>query len=861
MRPFIKKTPLTILIFGLSVSSLHAELYFPPEMVATDVGAIADLSQFRADGTQLPGVYGVDIYLNQMFVSRQSVRFDAVKLNERSSALRDNTGLVPCLNRETLSYIGVKTELFPSLMTLDESMCVNPAEYVTGSFSIFDFQKMRLDLSVPQLVTRNKARGETDPTLWDNGINAALLNYNFSGADRSSAYGNNTSYYLNLTSGLNLGAWRLRDDRTWNYYDSRYGNQQQWQRIRTYAERPVIPLKSNLVLGESTTESRVFDSLGFRGIQLSSDDNMLPDTLRGFAPVVRGVADSNAEVSIRQNGYIIYRTTVAPGAFEITDISSVYSSGDLEVSVREANGSVQVFTVPYTSLPTLLREGRIKYSITAGRYRGSSDRYDDPSFAQGTLIWGLPHSVTLYGGMQFSSDYLSVQSGAGIDMGNLGAVSADITQANSTLADGSEYQGQSLRFLYALGFNPTGTTFRLTGYRYSTRGYHSLDETALKNMSGRLYDHTGFDDDGNQAVDTRSDYYNLYNSKRARFEANISQSLGENFGSLWLTGMRQTYWNSSTSNDSLRVGYNNAIGPVNYSLNYGYSRNKNDNAPSYTDRSINLSLSVPFDRLLGKQSANPVYVVFNGSRDSNNNVNQQVGLSGTLLEDRSLNWNVSQGYNQERGAGGNASLSYRGTYGKLNTGYSYSKDWQQLSYGVSGGVLLHSDGLTVGQPLGETSVLVATPGVPDVGLRHEPGVSTDWRGYAIKPYASAYRENRVQVDTRSLDDYTDVDNSVTRVIPTKGAVVRADFKARRGYRMLMTLTHNGRPLPFGTVVSIGDTSSIVADGGQVYLSGMEDKGKIVARWGEGSGQQCRADYQLAQTEMTTPVIRMNAVCL
>ncbi|MFP1497178.1 fimbria/pilus outer membrane usher protein [Escherichia coli] len=31
--------------------------------------------------------------------------------------------------------------------------------------------------------------------------------------------------------------------------------------------------------------------------------------------IVRGIAKSNAEVSIEQNGYVIYRTYVQPGAF------------------------------------------------------------------------------------------------------------------------------------------------------------------------------------------------------------------------------------------------------------------------------------------------------------------------------------------------------------------------------------------------------------------------------------------------------------------------------------------------------------------------------------------------------------------
>jgi hypothetical protein len=39
---------------------------------------------------------------------------------------------------------------------------------------------------------------------------------------------------------------------------------------------------------------------------------MLPYSQRGYAPVIRGVASSNAVVSVRQNGYLIYQQNVAP---------------------------------------------------------------------------------------------------------------------------------------------------------------------------------------------------------------------------------------------------------------------------------------------------------------------------------------------------------------------------------------------------------------------------------------------------------------------------------------------------------------------------------------------------------------------
>lgn len=48
-----------------------------------------------------------------------------------------------------------------------------------------------------------------------------------------------------------------------------------------------------------------------------------------------------------QNGHEIYQTTVAPGPFEINDLYPTSYSGDLDVTVTEANGAVSRFSVPF----------------------------------------------------------------------------------------------------------------------------------------------------------------------------------------------------------------------------------------------------------------------------------------------------------------------------------------------------------------------------------------------------------------------------------------------------------------------------------------------------------------------------------
>lgn len=46
---------------------------------------------------------------------------------------------------------------------------------------------------------------------------------------------------------------------------------------------------------------------------MSSDESMVPYNLREFAPVVRGIARTQARIEVRQNGYLIQSQTVAPG--------------------------------------------------------------------------------------------------------------------------------------------------------------------------------------------------------------------------------------------------------------------------------------------------------------------------------------------------------------------------------------------------------------------------------------------------------------------------------------------------------------------------------------------------------------------
>ena len=876
-------TPLS-LATCLAVMSARAMagMYFNPAFLSDDPSAVADLSRFEKGGAQPAGTYQVDIYINQDMYKTRKLNFvvkpatpaaavpagaaDALALNNPAMTgdgtdvpKQDDTGLMPELTVGDLKDMGVNLKLLPALARAPDTQKVNLTATIPGSITNFDFAQQRLNISIPQAYMSTHARGYISPEKWDQGIPAILFNYNFNGSNNR---GDSSSddYFLSLNSGANLGGWRLRDNSTWSYMrGSGMAADSEWQHISTYVAHTVAPLRSEFMAGDVSTPSDVFTGLPMRGVVLASDDNMLPDSQRGFAPTVRGIAKSNSKVTITQNGYTVYQTYVPAGPFVINDLYSMSSSGDLTVTVTGADGSNSTYTVPYASVPMLQREGRVKYGLAVGKYRSGNGDQEDVNFGQGTLMWGLRHGITAYGGVQFSDNYQAEALGFGFRIGEFGAMSLDATQANSTLADGSQHTGQSYRAMWAKSLNATGTNLQLATTRFSTRGFYTLDQTTYKIMKGYDVPQTL-----NQPHLTDSptadytDYYDLYNTQKNQVQATVSQNIGDNgkYGALYLTGTWTSYWNTSQDDASWQFGYSSSWKDISYSVNYSYTKEAEESGPA--DQQLSLSFSLPLGKWLSpstsgggditKINTNSAFATYTMNTDKNGYTSNQVGINGTLLKDNNLSYSVTEGVqNQGGGNNGSASLNYQGGYGNSNVAYNYSPGYQSVNYGLSGGIVIHQHGVTLSQPLGDTNILVAAPGAGNVGVSDSTGVKTDWRGYAVVPYANTYHENDVSLDADTLPANVDVDSGVDKVVPTEGALVEAHFKAHVGLRAFITMMHDGKPVPFGTTVTEHDSDStgIMGDGGQVYLAGLKPQGTLKAQWGNTADTQCTAPYRLS----------------
>jgi outer membrane usher protein len=783
----------------------------------------ADLSIFSFGNSVLPGDYLADVFVNDQSMGRSRILVEVQEGQKRPSV---------CLTRSQLETWGVNMAALPESAGADGA-CVDLPALVQDAAVNFDGGKQRLHLSIPQAALKRSARDSVDPSRWDKGITSALLDYQLNmsrqGGGNSSSRGAESPYtaYAGLRGGLNFGDWRLRHASNYNRGSDGRGK---WQSLETNLQRDLHSINGQLLLGDGYTPGNYFDSVPFRGVQVSSDDSMLPDSMQGYAPTIRGIAQTNALVTVRQNGYIVYNAYVAPGAFVLDDLYPSSSGGDLEVTITESDGRQTRYVQAYASVPTLLREGTWRYSATAGRYRsayGSDER--EPTFVQGTAARGLGQEFSLFGGVTAASIYQAGMIGVGKNLRSFGAISLDLTHAR-TSTDRLKTQGQSVRFLYAKSFDEVGTNFSLAGYRYSTSGYRTFQEA------------TGIDD-----------FERGYKmpSRRNELRFQVTQSMGS-LGSVYASARQQSYWQTNQKERLIQFGYSGFYRRVSYNVFVDMNTGRSGS----NDRRVMLSLSIP----LGALRSSAQYSVIT---DNHSQISHQASVFGSALEDDRLTYTLTAATSNQEGVSTTGNASYLSRVGRFDLGASQARNSNQINAGLSGGIVVHAGGVTLGQPLGETVALVHAPSAENVRLESHPGVSTDASGYAIVPSLSPYRSNRLAMLTADLGDTIEVKNAAVNLVPTRGAVIQAGFETVVGYRLMMTLTRKDNSVvPFGARIDneAGQEVGIVGPDGQAFVTGAQQSGTMRIVWGRGASDSCGVTYTLPQEDRPLPIREVSYVC-
>lgn len=804
--------PLALSPLFLAVANANTVEFDPTMLMTLPNQAPIDIKRFNQSGAIGAGKYRLDIYVNDNYKGIT----DVVYLDDIHN-LKENAKL--CVNDALLKKLDTKPHIHQSIPKQNDG-CYD-LSILNNHRTELDMSAMRLNISIPQIYLIDRPNDYTDPMSWDKGVNSAFISYQINHYQTDNDDGQKiTDNYLGLNTGVNVGRWHFRhqgfarDNDTQNVH---------YQALNTFVHTDIPSLQSQLVLGDFYVDGSLFDGNAMRGLQLSSDDRMFPASMQGFAPTIHGIANSNAKVNIFQNNQEIYSTTVPAGAFELTNIRDIGSSGDLDVVITEADGRQTRQILPYNSSISLLRPNRHRYAYAFGKVRHHNTHLYDDHILQGTWQQGLTNNWTLNTGVQYSPNYHSVLLGSSFNTA-LGAFSVNAIGSQYSLFNKPNQKGQQVRLQYHRLINPTRTNIHAS-FRYY-KDDESL-ETVLRSY------------DNHEIIDSFKPKY--------RYQLSVSQPLGKAWGSLYGFFSR-TKDNNHHNQDQWQVGYSHRFGMLSYSISAQTTKTENGNS----DRQYLFNASMP----LGGQS---FHYWNNFVTKTANNTQYQTGLSGRFEQFPHFDYGLTVSHDDSYNTSWSANANYQTPLAKLNGSISNYASSRQYSIGASGAVVAHKGGITTTNQLGDTFAIVHLPHGKGASLDVRDNVRFDNKGYAILSNLSPYRLNNLTINPQGLPFDVQLDYTGSQVTPIAGASVLVKFDSTVGKLALLNVKMaNGDYPPMGVGVynQEGTAVGFVAQDGRVFLQNAKDNETLTLKWEQ---QTCQLSYHLP-TNTNTPISHINAIC-
>jgi len=800
-------------------------------------GAKVDVSRFARGNPVLPGDYLVDLHINGKWVNRVTVRF----VGQADSDIAQ-----PCIDRSIFNRIGVDLQKLSEvaraeLQAAGADACLTLGGLIQDAAVTFEMSNLRLDISVPQASVIHEPRDYVGPEDWDSGVPSVTLGYNLN-TYRSSAAGRSvTRGHADFLTGANYGSWHLRQRSSIELVS---GSATQFQSVATYLTHDIPAIRSNLTIGDSFTDGAVFDSFGFRGASLASSDQMLPDSRREFAPIVRGIARTNARLVVTQNGVTILQTTVSPGAFEINDLYATGYGGDLNVTIHEADGTQQSFIVAYSPMVQLLRPGVWRYNITAGSVQQPSTSGSD-LFSQATLQRGISSLLTGYAGAVGAQHYEAVLLGVALNT-RAGAVSLDVNHAQTEIANDVAVAGQSVRLSFSKVLRSTQTSVTLSAYPFVSGNFYSLVDA----HSTRRAIQAGADIDAVRRM-------------HRQWQLGINQNLPGRWGSFFLSASVRDFWRSASTATQLQAGYTNQLRIAGTRLSYGVAIAQQDNTlKGDHDKRVQMNFSLP----LGHSAHAPMLsssLLQSSSASVRSRAGQEV-IIGSAGDHHQFNYSVSASQ-ADADSAYTANGQYRGAYSSVSASASKGSGYSQQSLGATGGLVVHPGGVTLSNQLTDTFGIVEALGAEGARVTNSIGTVINHSGYAVLPFLLPYRMNSINIDPQGADS-PDVEFKSTSVLvaPRLNSVVMVRFQTVAGRAILITArTPDGSEVPFGASVfdMRGSEIGLAGQGGRIYLRGIAQSGTLTVRWGDAPEERCAFAYELpAKQQVADPFVRLDADC-
>ena len=810
----IKKDPLSV---KLPPTKLEEDVEFDLDFLRGKAFRNLSPLEVKRLGNVRPGDVAADIYRNDSLVSKTTVRFTEPPSGGNARA---------CITPALFQQLGVKTNFIsPQGLQLMQTAttpaasksaadCLYIDQWVAGATSEFDTNELRLDITIAQAFLTRQNRQSVPSEMLTRGENAGFINYNLNNYNAQGF----SSNYLGLNTGVNIAGWQVRHTSYLSQNRSTDSgaatNTSQYVAGETVVKRPLIDMKASLAFGDTSTNSPIIGSTPIRGVRLSSEEGLMPDEERGYRPVIKGVARTNARVRVSQNNAVFFEQTVPPGPFEFDDINPIASVGNLQVVIAEADGSQQTFVVPYSPSMGALNPGSFRYSVATGQYRNFTSTQNTPVL-QAYLRYGL-------------NSYFSpgMEVLVGPNYSNVG-VQAAFSSALGSL---------SFNALFS-HFDGNAQTPRANGYAQN----FSYNPPAM----GRFNAYAGLGMQS-QKYTTPSAALNIGNNAlfaNDSFKNNAFLGLGFSMGS-WggvsLGASQQRSW-LGVGSQQVRWGYSIGISRVNLGVNVDHTT-YTDNRAALDSVSVFASIPLSFGPSLG--SLRGSYNQY-GSLEPN----KSLSYSGYSQENQ-LSYSLTQSQSGYADSS-SASLNVPHRYGNLSASLSSSSGGsQQTGLSASGGLVVHSGGLILAPSLGDTFAIVEVPKGEGAGVLGSTA-RVNSGGFGVVPYLSPYYLNDVQISLEGAPTELEVDNASQKVAPVEGSIVRLKFNATSGRPLLIVLQpSNGARVPIGSTVSdaAGNEVGTVGQGSRALVRVQKNKDRLKVVWGDKPDETCWLDYALDEKQ-------------
>ncbi|KOO13928.1 hypothetical protein AKJ18_16795 [Vibrio xuii] len=722
-----------------------------------------------------PGQHMIDVELNGLSAQRMLIEFKQYATNN----------IQPCLSRAQLVDLNIKVpEVSKSCYVATDISTMATANYISS--------QSLLVLTVPDInIEKKDGKLKTPPSKWDEGVNSLKLNYNSYISDTSNS--SDVNGYLGVQALATFGMWRLKGGG--NLYKN--GSVFNSNLSDFFVYRDIDSITSRANFGEIRTSniSTINGSLPLTGLRVAKATSMYKPHWNNYVPVLKDIALSSAKVTVLQNGLVLYSRVVPPGEFEIDDLDVSSTGADLELVIEENNGQVRRRTIPFTKLPSLLREGSFNYSISAGQYRNSNSSIQ-PAVLTGGLEYGLGVITPKFTSL-LSEQYYYGELGVTYDLGKFGAMSFEGGATRySSFDDQQQHSGFILKSLYAKQFYRSATSLQLVGYQYRSPDFLSFEEYV--------------------SSENQTDPSSTGLGLRNRFEVSVNQPISE--ATLYLSYRYDTYHNSPLSGTSLYSSLNFNLGRVSVGMNYTISDTVLADYGVSSDKRLGLSLSLPFGE------KNDSSVVFSSTHEQNTGAfNNQLSYNGRT-GNYDYNTTVSQTTNSTNTHNKSVSAMVRNStpYGQFSANIESNGETTAGSLSANGGLLVYEGGVVAAQYLGETTAIVQVDDAEELIVNHNPTLRTNKDGIVVIPYANDYGSNKVYINAEENSDVQLVEFS-KNYIPRRGSTVLVNLKARVGKRVLVKLDteENLFGEPVVSLDNQSDEMSFVGTDNIVYLSGIK----------------------------------------